>query len=328
MFKLYSKLKLVVFLISLILVLLVFKSEIKAQNVNGSVADGTITVSPAISYVKANDEFKLIIENTTNSPFLYQITVSSFNLNVEERSVQRKANIEDFSKLFEIEDQNLNGVIDSGQQKIIPVKYTGVPSDLIPALIISQVSDKSNNVGISAEFASLVVDTTLVGEDRGLIKDDLSINPSSTLLGINFSNDYKIESEFKNETNKLVKISGEITVKDEDSYLANYAMSQYLLEPLFPGDSKNFKYNFSDNRNFLERFGNTTFTQTYIVNGESYIIEYTVFSVPTELAAIVFGVSVITIVWISYRARKRDKLEQLTGKKTEEVLQGSQIESN
>ncbi|MCA9381196.1 hypothetical protein KC678_02935 [Candidatus Dojkabacteria bacterium] len=303
--------------------------RVNAQQVNGSSEGGVIKVSPAISYLKTGDPIKLIIENDTEFPFSYSLSASTFDLNLEERSVKRLENIDDVSLFFTIKEEDLFGQVEPNNKKIIEATYIGSESNTLVGIIVSQTSATAINVGVSTEFASLVIDQTLSIEDKGLISDNLDVKPSNNVLGFNLSNKYKIQSDFSNDTNKLLKISGEITVKDGKKYLANYAMSQYLLDPLFPGDQKEFQYTFIDNRSFWDRFGETEFIQTYVVNGESYISSYSVFTVPAELIWLGGGLFVVLVVSLIIRSRRNvNRYESRIKQLEEEVAQSEEDSTN
>lgn len=298
-----------VFLLIGLFITISFPLQLKAQEVSGKNDSGTIQISPAITYLKQEGQFELIIKNNTAYPFNFALSAAYFDLDLEERSVTRAENLQNLNTIFDIEISNMFRIIEAGDVSIIPIRYKGTETNYIPAIIISQINNTDEyNVGVSTQFASLIIDQELDSNDKLQVYQDLEVIPNSSVLGVSFSNKFTIKSTFENRIQKLLKVSGEIVIKKSDTYLENYGLSQYLLDPLFPEDKKDFEYEFVDNRSFLKRFGTVKFEQNFIVNGEQFTTVKEIFVLPTEF--IIIGlVSLLILTFLYIHIRRKSKIQ-------------------
>ncbi len=269
--------------------------------------DNTIVVSPSVSYVNPGDEVQLIIRNETYFNYEFELAVRLFEFNEDIRTIV-PVDEEPNSEIFDFDE--FENTIAQGEAVEINVKYINNIENYIPGIIVYPSDKNEEEVGVISEIATIFIDKTFNDSDKQFVPTNFSVDPKSVIFSDNSSGvEYEISSSIKNESEKILKVEGEIIVTADNSYLDNFPQSDQLVEALVPGDSKDFNFEFTDPRPWHKRIGEITFTQIYEVNDTTITIEKTINSLPIELFILlgIIGVSSLGIMLILVLKKKNRK---------------------
>jgi hypothetical protein len=265
----------------------------------------SIIVSPAASFLSPGDEITLTVRNETNADFPFKITPAFYRLDPETRSVTFETEIEPDNSFVEIDQSE--GIITAGSKIDVPVRFLSTSDHLILGLRVQEASQIEGQLGVGREIVSLIINSALSSDDINSIVIDFSVEPEFQIGPFALGKNFKTHTTLLNNSEALLKVTGEVVVKSGEMYLSSYPQSTLLIDPIYPGDEKTFDNDFSDSRSLFNRIGRISFAQSYSINGQDINESQTYIIIPLELVGLgVIIMASLGLVYWRYDRQKRN----------------------
>lgn len=281
----------------LVLTLLITSAvKVYAQNSQETI------VSPSIIDVTIGDIFEISIKNNSDAVKVYELESVEFIDQEDSNQINFSPNL-------------LELLVESNQVEIAPlatttieVMYVNAPLQGIPGILVREVTGQGENVLVSPELLSLIVDSSVTNEELSNLQTGLEITSSTYNLfdyTLGLDPELKFIINVSNLTNKYINSTGDIIIKRNDIRIGQVLLTDKLPIPLIPSESVELEENIEVGNPGI--FDKIELVQTITVDNKQIVNTNLIYivNVPLVIGLIIFLLIVIssTIFLIIYGRR-------------------------
>ncbi|MDQ6985027.1 MAG: hypothetical protein Q9M91_00345 [Candidatus Dojkabacteria bacterium] len=281
--------------------------------------ESSIKLSPAVINLERGSSYLLKIENNTNVTKEFTIVKSAFEITSDRKlkkidDVLEEKLVNELEESIIIEDELL--VIEPYQFKNVSIEYKQPILNYLNGVIVKQrdllenSDENQSKLDFSGQLASVIIDPTLTREQLDQLKNTITIEPEKSFFGIALNSKFKIKTNISNNSAKLLKISGDITLYDGETRIDSKSLTQNYPSYFYPNDEVSIEFDFNkDERSVFNQIGERSAVKTLKINGEVVQISDEIYVLPYKiLVLLILLLSTLMITsFLGYRYYKSPK---------------------
>jgi hypothetical protein len=256
-----------------------------------------ITLSPALTTIAPGKSYALSVKNTGDQTVEVKLNPALFAVDAETNKVVPAPSTaytpnQPLNAYLNVTQANFS--LAAGESKAIEIKYgKEYPSFLLGVEASVGRFQEEANVGTVGKLSSVIISTDITDSDLTKLDSSLNAKPKFAIGSVNLGTDVNLVTKFQNNSNKLVKGSGDISIYSGEKRVENIVLTSDMPPSVYPGVGFEIQNSYKDSRPFWQRIGTTAYRQQITVSGKTITREVQQLSLPWEFLLIVL---VLTIV--------------------------------